>query len=168
MKKRSATDTQFLVVMFVLVLLLGVQTTHSLLNEEVAVSSSQAQLSSAAMSRQPASIPNVDVAPEKVSYDSHVVAHDLNCLKKVENNFSVVGGYFQLKGKNCFKNFHPEKMEIFNRSNGYTASVLPFGREEYQTDMIQLRDGSNEIVIKYKKQDGSEYEQILNVSSASN
>jgi hypothetical protein len=164
MLKLPASERNFIFVTLVLVLALGGQTVASVLREDV----SETAVADVAMpskdGRQPASL--AGAKPLKTSL-SQMLDLDLSCSKKMKKIFSVSGNYFQLKGKNCLKNFKQEQIQIVNQSNGYTASVFAFGHNQYQTDMIQLRDGENEITIRHQSASGSVFEQTFKVQSSS-
>ncbi|MNL75426.1 hypothetical protein D3C87_2012290 [compost metagenome] len=64
------------------------------------------------------------------------------------------------------KNFNSENVEIINRSNGYTASIFDSGKNKYQTDLIQLVQGENEITVRYQDASGKTQEEVLKVLSS--
>jgi hypothetical protein len=170
MMKHASTERKFIAITLLLVVLLGVRTAESLMEEDAQQNSvyaveNGADAEDAAVARAPASIPQNAVAVKPSSMA--LVDLDLSCAKKPEAVFKISGNFVQLKGKNCLKNFKEDKIEIINKSNGYTASIFPFGRNQYQTDMIQLVNGDNEITIRYGSAEGPRYEQTIKVSSSS-
>lgn len=170
MFKRSASDIQFIAITFVLVALLGARTFSSLMepDEVVPLSASAAAtvLTENSTARIPASVSPVTVVPQKVDSTLHQSADfDLNCTKKSLDKFAVKGSYLQLRGKSCMRGVSVGQIEIVNKSNGYTASVFDRGSDKYQTDLIQLNKGENEIAIRYKAAGGKSVEEILHISA---
>lgn len=170
MFKRSASDVQFIAVTFVLVALLGVRTFASLVeSDEVpasAVASATGLAQNAVGARAPASVAAVTVVPQKVTSTLHQSADfDLNCTKKSADKIAVKGSYLQLRGKSCVRGYAIGQIEIVNKSNGYTASVFDRGSDKYQTDLIQLNKGENEIAIRYKAAGGKSVEEVLRISA---
>ena len=90
---------------------------------------------------------------------------DLNCSKKGAFKVSVRGNFVQFQGKSCVKGFNEGQVEIVNKSNGYTASIFPRGTDKYQTDLIQLQNGDNEIAIRYRERSGKSVEEVVHVTS---
>lgn len=166
MFKRQASDIQFIAVTLVLVLLLGARTFLSLTEEEMlpaesAVASASTLASSS--SRVPASVP---VTTHKVgSALEQFTQVDLNCSKKAAQTVSIRGAFVQFQGKNCVKGLQEGDVEIINKSNGYTASIFSRGADKYQTDLIQLQSGENEIAIRYRERSGKSVEEIVRVHS---
>lgn len=162
--RHTPTDSQFLIITLLLVSLLGVRAAYSLIDEE-SVSEvaevSTLELTNSLSNRSPASIP-VNLVQPKLSLHS-MMTMDLSCAQKLEPSFQVTGQFIQFKGKNCLKNFKQDHMAIVNKSNGYTASIFPFGKDQYQTDMIQLMSGENEIIIRYGTPTGDKYEKTIKV-----
>ncbi len=115
--------------------------------------------------REPASIPTQAMKVAKPQ--PHFKNLDLNCAKKQFSPFNVVGNYVQLQGKNCMSNFKEGDVEITNKSNGFTASVFQSGTDKYQTDLIQLQPGENEITIRYRERTGKSVQETLRVTSTS-
>ncbi|WP_413613010.1 hypothetical protein [Bdellovibrio sp. HCB-110] len=165
MFKRQPTDTQFLFITLVLVLLMGIPTFHTLTaNEEL----SEEQVVSATTpvgQRKPASVVAASALPIAPAI-SHFTQYDVSCAKKVLPKLDVAGSYVQFQGKNCLKNFKEGDIEIVNRSNGYTASVFISGSDKYQTDLIQLQKGDNEIAIRYRERSGKAVEEVVRVRSS--
>lgn len=165
MFKRQSSDTHFLLITLVLVLLLGIPTFHTLTAEEEMPEMVAASMGSAGLEigqRGPASIPakSKEMASSLVS---PVTSYDLSCSKKALQKISVNGSYVQLQGKNCLKSLSSGDIEIINKSNGYTASIFNSGSNQYQTDLIQLRGGDNEIAIRYRERSGKPVEEIIHV-----
>ncbi|WP_413586235.1 hypothetical protein [Bdellovibrio sp. HCB274] len=169
MFKRAASEVQFIAITFVLVVLLGARTFASL-TEEDRVNSPETSVAATTSviakenNRRPSSIPETTVAPQEISSSLHESADvDLNCKTKT-GNLEVHAGYVQFKGKNCNAGVAVGEIQIVNKSNGYTASVFDRGSDRYQTDLIQLKPGQNEIAIRYEKA-GRQVEEIIRISS---
>lgn len=117
------------------------------------------------MGRQPASVPPMALKEKKPRV--HFQTVDLKCAKKIPTASVVVGGYVQFQGKNCLTNLGDGDIEIINKTNGFTASVFLHGSDKYQTDLIQLQQGDNEIVIRYREGSGKTVEETVHVRSSS-
>lgn len=158
MFKRQPTDTQLIFLTLTLVLLMGIPTLNTLAeSDEVAPTS-----------RQPASIQAMPAVVKSLpSPVSTLTKHDLNCREKMNAEVQVNGELLQLQGRRCLGKFKTLTLEIENRSNGYTASVFESGTDQYQTDLIQLQKGSNEIVIKCRDANGKSVEEMLKVHASS-
>ncbi len=168
MLKRPPTDTQFIVITLVLVLLMGIPTFKTLTAYEPDVVSDHVAASAtnlASQQRAPSSVPAQTVLKPSRPALSHLTRYDVSCAKKAAAAFVVSGNYVQLQGKNCLKNFKDGDIEIINKSNGYTASVFPSGTDKYQTDLIQLQNGDNEIAIRYRERSGKAVEEVLRIRS---
>ncbi|UXR64964.1 hypothetical protein EZJ49_01705 [Bdellovibrio bacteriovorus] len=113
-----------------------------------------------AAGRTPASVPAV--GSRISSAISHLAQLDLRCAKKAQSPLRVEGSYVQFEGKNCLRD---KTLEIVNKSNGYTASVFLKGTDKYQTDLIQLQKGDNEITIRYHDGPGKAVEEVVQVHS---
>jgi len=126
--------------------------------------------------REPASLPSLG-SPKKAIViedtrkelgnlmNNNLISYDLSCSKMKAADFKVVGGYLQLKGKDCSKGTGMPKLSITNKTNGFTASVFVLNGKEYQTDLIQLMEGENQISIQYKSSGGKLEEHLLNVKA---
>jgi hypothetical protein len=151
MAHRSA-ENKFLFVSFLVVALLGVKTVTSLLERPVT--------ESRVVERQPASV----VKKEVVSQAS--ANFDFNCQKEASKELTVKAPLLQIRGKGCITDIHIGQISIVNKSNGYTASVFNTGHEEFQTDLIQLVEGQNQILIQYQNASGKKFERRLLVKSS--
>lgn len=113
--------------------------------------------------RQPASLAENTSVKFNPSEDRPLQAkYDLHCKKRALSDFRQSGEFIQLEGESCVKNFNFQQLEIVNKSNGYTATVFPTQSGKYQTDLIQLQPGANEIAIRYRDNEGRLAEEILN------
>ena len=165
--RRTPTDSQFIIITLLLVSLLGVRTAYSLIDEEeladgVAVVN-PIEGTGGMPGRAPASIPSKLIQAKPSLHSMKTM--DLSCTENPESAFKVTGQFIQFKGKNCLKNFKQDHMQIVNKSNGYTASIFPFGKGQYQTDMIQLMSGENEITIRYDTPTGAKFEKTIKVTA---
>ncbi|WP_413559742.1 hypothetical protein [Bdellovibrio sp. HCB209] len=166
MFKRAASEFQFIAITFILVVLLGARTFASLTESDFATSEESRNVAVAKIAeRVPASVPKTTVAPQKIESSLHQSADlDLNCNKKKDSALAIHAGYIQFKGKSCVRGGTVGSIQIVNKSNGYTASVFDRGSDKYQTDLIQLQPGENEISIRYENS-GRQVEEIIRVSS---
>ena len=98
---------------------------------------------------------------------THFQTVDLKCTKKIPSPTNVVGSFIQFQGKNCLNNFKDGDVEIINKSNGFTASIFLRGGDQYQTDLIQLKQGDNEIAIRYRETSGKSVEEIIRIHASS-
>ncbi|WP_415062315.1 hypothetical protein [Bdellovibrio sp.] len=165
MFKRQPTDTQFIFLTLMLVLLMGIPTFQTLTQkEEVSDVQVAAESPPLTTKRSPSSLPAsvVDVKPALQQF----TAYDLSCAKKSASELTVSGPYVQFQGRNCLKNFKSGDVEIVNKSNGYTASIFSSGSDKYQTDLIQLQQGENEIAIRYRESSGKPVEVVVRVHSS--
>lgn len=91
----------------------------------------------------------------------HFESVDVGC-KKVLPAIKANGHYLQMKGQFC----RGKNLVIVNKSNGYTASVFELNQDRYQTDMIQLKKGENELQIRYQDHRGQMKEYKMRVSTS--
>ncbi|MBO9666272.1 MAG: hypothetical protein J7501_05615 [Bdellovibrio sp.] len=166
---KKPSEIHFIAVTFVLVVLLGARTFASLTEPDqvasVVVPAVASKASVSVSSRQPASIPSSEVVPGKVETSLHQSADfDLDCTKKSATKLDIKAGYVQFRGKSCVRGFSVSEIEIVNKSNGYTASVFDRGSDKYQTDLIQLKHGDNEIAVRYRSA-GKTVEEIIRVTA---
>ena len=89
------------------------------------------------------------------------IAYDLNCgTGRKMTAQKINGGWVQLKGRMC-NNEKMKNVEITNVKNGFTASIFNMGTRQYQTDMIQLSLGDNEIRVRITPVKGDVEEQTI-------
>lgn len=166
MFKSQPTDTHLLIITSFLVALLGIPTFFTLTsNDPIEVVSADVSTSPTLSQRQPASVPQ-GASVQASAALSHFTHYDLNCAKKAAGKVTVTGGYVQFQGKNCLKNLKDGELEIINKSNGYTASIFNSGADKYQTDLIQLQNGDNEIAIRYRERSGKAVEEVVRIHSS--
>lgn len=168
MFKKAPSEIQFILVTLVVVLLLGGPTVWSLIGDDKIAQHEVAQASRGVVSqgaiRKPASLP--PTTSNKPARLSPLTQLDVSCVGAKQSPLKVHEAFVQFHGKNCLKGESREKIEIINRSNGYTASIFQSGSDRYQTDLIQLNNGENEIHIRYPTEAGIK-EEILRVTSGS-
>lgn len=97
--------------------------------------------------------------------DAHVISFDVSCAKGKSFTFNAQGSYIQLKGRDCTKTTSKKPMTITNKSNGFQASIFEVSKNEYQTDLIQLQNGENQISVKFESAAGKSEEQVLQVKA---
>lgn len=164
MFKFQLTENKMIAITAVLVVLMAFPTYQTLAqNDEV--KAEEAAVVIADSERKPASIsaPSLkDLKPR-----AHFQTVDLKCAKKMFSPLNIEGGYVQFQGKNCLNNFKEGDVQIINKSNGFTASIFLRGSDKYQTDLIQLQQGDNEIAIRYRESSGKSVEEIIRIHASS-
>lgn len=173
----SGSDWKFLGVTAILVALIAVPTLGSLmLSDDLHVKDSRVLRAQEQKMREPASLPNLGSPKKQVVIkdiknelnnllSNNLISYDFSCTKTKTNDFSVDGAFLQLKGKDCSKGTQSPKLSIVNKSNGFTAAVFILNSKEYQTDLIQLKEGMNHITIQYQTPSGQLEEYVLNVKA---
>lgn len=117
-------------------------------------------LASELTDRLPAAIAPGQITIPTQPLKSHI-AYDLNCgTGKKMTAQKINGSWVQLKGRLC-NNEKMKIVEITNLKNGFTASIFNMGTRQYQTDMIQLSQGDNEIRVRITPVKGDVEEQTL-------
>lgn len=173
---RKNSEWKFVAMTAFLVAMIAVPTLASLITSDEESSHEGLVLRPTELkAREPASLPTTLGAPKKsiVIQDSkkelnnllssNLISYDFRCAKAKAKDFHVEGGYLQLKGRDCGKGKWAPKLSITNKSNGFTAAVFMMNEKEYQTDLIQLNEGENQISIQYQMPSGQVEEHILNV-----
>lgn len=148
---KSSPDNKILVLLGVLVAGLAFPAYQTLAGERPPVMNDM--VSAVLADRAPASVPKVPTL--------HFENLDLGCQSE-PLNIKAHGHFLQMKGQLC----RAKNLSIVNKSNGFTASVFELGQGRYQTDMIQLKDGNNELHIRYQNAQGKEKELKIQVSSS--
>lgn len=170
------TEWKFLATTAFLVAMIAVPTLASLLSPEDSDRRSMALRPNEQKVRQPASLPMLGAPKKEVVIQdakkelnnllsNNLISYDLACSKVKSATFKVEGAYLQLKGKDCSKNNEMPQLSITNKSNGFTASVFVLNGKEYQTDLIQLKEGENQISIQYLSPSGQIEEYVLHVKA---
>jgi hypothetical protein len=171
------TEWKFLLTTAFLVATIAVPTLASLISSEAPVTPEILVLKPQLQkTREPASLPHLK-GPDKavVIQDANKelnnlisensINFDFRCAKDAALEFKVQGSYVQLKGRDCGKNTSAPKLSVTNKTNGFTASVFFTDGKQYQTDLIQLKEGENQIQIQYETSSGKSEQRILNVKS---
>ena len=107
--------------------------------------------------RLPASIPQqlpLVVAPGRVLPE--VIAMNevkVPCWDRSESaDHSTLARWVRLTGKACLTtNDHNDEITVRNLTNGYVATVFPTQNKTLTTDFIPLRNGRNEILIRFNQ-----------------
>lgn len=163
MFQKLSSDTKFLVITSFIVVALGARTFFSLVEpEEIPAAALATKGQSLSGTRAPAAVgpQTLEVKPKWERF----AQHDLNCRKKGPASvLAVHGSMVQIQGRNCIKGFKTSELQIVNQKNGFTAAVFESGKNEYQTDLIQLEQGDNEITIRYRERSGTVVEEIVKV-----
>ncbi len=152
---RTSAEHKFLFISSILVFLLGVQTAASILDEP-----------EQKIQRAPAAIGKAVKNPSSnMPTSSQLVNLEFNCRKEERRQVAVKGSLLQIHGRECLTE-DSSPINIVNKTNGYTASVFPKGSEGFQTDLIQLTEGQNEIIIEYRSPSGKKFERQVLVNSS--
>lgn len=158
-------QTHFILVTLVLVLMLGAPTFYSLTEDSDFAQLTEQSALAISASRAPASLPPIAVATKKNAL-GRFFHFDLSCAKNSGAvPMEVHGGFVQLQGKSCLNKSQRQQVEILNKTNGYTASIFDSGSDKYQTDLIQLADGDNEISVRYREPSGKTVESVIFIRS---
>lgn len=173
----SNSDWKFIGVTAILVALIAVPTLVSWVSLGEGISAESLVLRPMEQkARAPSSLPHQESLKKQVVIhdtkselnnllSNSLVSYDLSCEKAKVTDFVVEGSYLQLKGRDCSKGNQSPKLNIINKSNGFTASVFLLNTKEYQTDLIQLNEGMNKIFIEYLSPSGQREEHVLNVKA---
>lgn len=158
-------QTHFIFVTLVLVLMLGAPTFFSLTDESDFVESGELTSLPVSAARSPASLPPISPVSKERAL-GRFFNYDLSCAKVSGGvPYEVRGGFVQFQGKSCLKRGQQQQVEIINKTNGYTASIFESGTDKYQTDLIQLADGENEISVRYREASGKTVESVILIRS---
>lgn len=170
------TEWKFLITTAFIVATIAVPTLASLLGNDLVESSATTLRAQSKKVREPANLPHIsspkksvviqDVAKEldKLISESEI-SFNFQCQQVKTLDFKVHGNYVQLKGQDCEKKGEMPKLTITNKTNGFTASVFILNGKQYQTDLIQLKPGENQIHIQYLYPTGKLEEHILKVKA---
>lgn len=171
------SEWKFLATTGFLVAMIAVPTLASLIAPDVVSRETLVLRPTELKSREPASLPmalgsskkSIVIQDTKKELNnllsSNLISYDFSCSKIKAKDFHVEGGYLQLKGKDCSKGKQGPKLSITNKSNGFTAAVFMMSEKEYQTDLIQLNEGENQISIQYQMPSGQVEEHLINVKA---
>lgn len=162
---RLSSDVKFILVSVILTAIMGAKTISSIVKED------EGLVQESSFSRKVASLSEDVVKPMKTKeatrLRSYLLSLNLDCSKSESAAVNVSSPYVQLTGKKCGVEAKAKKISIINKSNGFTASIFFPKSGEYQTDLIQLQNGPNKILIEYVNSSGQSFRQELNVLSNS-
>lgn len=163
MADSSAAEYKFLFISALAVLLLGFKTVDSVLETPLTAPVASLAIDTGITDKAAKNPPR---GPAAIVPASRLPDHHLNfhCQKEGKKSWSTDGSFFQIRGQGCAK-VTADKIFVVNRSNGYTASIFPLGGSEFQTDLIQLKNGDNHILIQYQNASGKKIEQQLLIKS---
>ncbi|MBX3041358.1 MAG: hypothetical protein KF789_11685 [Bdellovibrionaceae bacterium] len=150
------------------VVLLGAQAFRDTFGEETAGLQNEAASSRFPASVEPASL--VSQQPEPIAIasaaDSFLIEWNWNCGQQSDVETSVHSNFMRFKGRACGGlPISSEQVSVINETNGFTASVFAKGKADYETDLIQLREGPNRIRLQYVNSAGRRIESFLTVIS---
>jgi len=118
--------------------------------------------------RTPAAISEKSLLKKAAKVVIQSIQWDLCKDEKISNEVQIRGEFVQMKGRNCDPKKFSSELKIVNETNGYTASIIPLGADGYQTDLIQLNEGKNQILIRYQSLDGESFEKKIELQSKKN
>ena len=170
------TEWKFLITTAFIVATVAVPTLASLLGNESGTTSAMVLRSQDQKVREPASLPQMASFNKSVVIQDagrelnnlvteNEISFDFQCKQAKTLDFKVQGNYVQLKGHDCEKKGEMPKLKVTNKTNGFTASVFVLNGKQYQTDLIQLKPGENQIHIQYQYPTGKLEEHVLNVKA---
>lgn len=117
-----------------------------------------ASVSSGSEQRAPASAPDIEVTPSAAlpKVDS-LLKQDL-CKNQNISELQSGLDHIQLKGNLCLGAKKIREIQITNQSNGHVATVFVFDETKYQTDVLPLSSGLNDIQARVIYMDGKSEE----------
>lgn len=91
--------------------------------------------------------------------DAEMKSMAFNCRMNVDHlDSKSENSYIQLVGQQCGK---LKAFEIINNTNGYTATVFDNPANGFETDLIQLNAGKNEIEIRMENENGQKITKFI-------
>lgn len=153
-----------------LVALLAIPTTYSIVLEKKPNAPVEAVVTQATIIKNPDAL-------RKIASVSKSIAKTNEEQKQANNPFASVMSYQCREDHELvvssetlrFKGFSDDCMNeqwtdisIVNSANGYTAEVI-FHKNGYTTDYIDLKEGSNQLLLKATALDGSQIERKINI-----
>lgn len=161
--KAFSNDVRFLALATLIVALLGVQTLADLVSDDV---STREVVAASMVPRAPASLTKVVEKPAPLAWREPLV--EWTCDQQPPKPFAVQGRHVQMKGKGCGADFKAERVTIVNETNGFTASVFEKSKANFETDLIQLREGQNRVRVTYQMSSSRKFETVFDITSSSN
>lgn len=164
---RLSAENKFLFLSAMVVLLVGIKTAASILEEPVS--------GVVLAKREPSSIQSFAIGVKSTDLNKETLSgtpnnFDFDCRKESDlqkiRRIKVSGSFLQVRGKGCPYHKSGFSVRIINKSNGYTASIFGLNKDEFRTDLIQLVEGANQISIEYQSPNGKKTEQKLLINSS--
>lgn len=150
------------------VVLLGAQTFRDTLGEDPAGAPAEVSSGRSPASVEPTPLAAKALEPVEISTaaDSFLIEWNWNCDSRAENERSIQSSFLRFKGRACGGlRISDDQLSVTNETNGFTASVFAKGKADYETDLIQLREGPNRIRLQYVNSAGRRIESFLTVIS---
>jgi hypothetical protein len=155
---REKTESQFLLITGTLVILIGGPAFYSLTKESV----TETVKITRTESRMPASIPEKELQKAaQIADRSSIVL--VNC-DQPSSHEDVQSAYIRLTGTPCEQ---VENLQITNKTNGFTASVIFKKDNLFTTDFIDLKEGENNLEVVSHMDNGSKVTKNLKVTRRS-
>ncbi len=89
---------------------------------------------------------------------SKSITIEIDCTRTQEIN-DVYGAHLRILGKNCNQNSN-----VLNKSNGFTASVIPVRENIFTTDFMDLSEGENIIQITSQESSGNTVQRHIRIN----
>ncbi|HRO68402.1 MAG TPA: hypothetical protein PL182_12605 [Pseudobdellovibrionaceae bacterium] len=150
------------------VVLLGAQTFRDTFGEDPVDAKVEGSSGRFPASIEPVSMASPEPEPVEIASpsESFLIEWNWNCGPSSENETRVHSSFLRFKGKACGGlKISGDHVSVTNETNGFTASVFAKGKADYETDLIQLREGSNRIRLQYVNSAGRRIESFLTVIS---
>lgn len=158
----SKSDSQFLIVTGLLVVLIGGPTISSLLRDPAPQVPMVTVQSANVNSRAPASV--AEVLSDSKGGDTQAKAKnslvvEFKCDDIVANQ-EVSTSQVRIAGASCKS---ATRMSVLNKTNGFSASVIFTNNRKFTTDFIDLKEGKNSFEIVAFANDGSQQTHSMTV-----
>lgn len=167
MKYELQTQSKFIFVSFLIVIILGKKTFDSLFLD-FGQGNQEHQLSENVL-RNPASVSPAQLTtpvskPLKNSQLlQEAITISLNCQKN--KKIATKSTMIMLRGQHCFKDLKGDEVKMTNLKNGFEASFFALEKNQFNTDLIQLSDGTNEIEIQVIKNQVVVYSEKIQIDA---
>lgn len=149
MKQGFHSQFKFTFLTLSLVIALGFKTFDSLFSEKDEVNFVEINQTT---ERQPASIQPLAEKSHRTQPLNHeqIRQESLTISMNCQKNKKLISesGMVMLRGQYCLKNLSADAVKIINLRNGFEASVFLLENNKFNTDLIQLSSGLNEIQIQ--------------------
>ncbi len=153
MKQELHPHVKFILMNFVFVVVFGLKTFDSLFVEKSQDPESKEIVGEGF--RNPASIPAKQLDPKgnrplkNVQFQQEAITISINCKKN--KKIMTQSAMIMLRGQYCFKDFNGNDVKLTNLKNGFEASFFAIEKDLFNTDLIQLSSGLNEIEVQVIK-----------------